>query len=1583
MVKYARQNFIFQEVTERKGVYMKMRKILSLVLACLMTVSMLAFTAFAAKEPFYVLRANQGNQTGFAAEAVTASLGHDTANDIVYYHYVPKESADWMHFAWHDAGGKFEWKSPVTMGIVMRTNMANAVPSVRFCDRQDKNVTITKKADAIKGKGEWEIVWLPTVTADDVTSSGFAGLTHIQGFAMGEAIIGKDNLTSGLYFDIAGYAFFNDTIDNVKSIDLIKTLGLGDNGKLEFALTDNGKPAASAPATTTKPAESSAYNVTLDYTKMQRGVCDHKDTGIVDVVDDSVAGKAVSFKVNPKAEMQDYLTIDGYGAETFGIDLAAYKYMHIEMKFTSSTLSDVTPAMRFLSTVGGNIEGLPYLNTTSPLKAGGKWQVVTIDMSSLKGKYTGDSIVKHVQFSVGGREHMAADFGAGDEICVGKIVLSNSASYTSDIAGASSTGTVNEGPKYDAPDKEIDYTKFQRGVCDHKDTGVVNVADGVVTFVVNNTPENNDHLTIDGYGAEAAGIDLIQYKYMTIEMKFESSTIDEVYPVMRFLSTVEGGNISGAPYVKSVEPLPADGQWHKITIGMYSGLSASGALKADAATVKHVQFSVGGREYKANNFGNGDSISVRKITLTNENPNKDKDFTVSFKNGFSLATGTAPADITGKPGTKFTVPEIPFTAEGYDAIGWMVGSYSDKVVTPGTEMEIEEQNLTFDVVWRERVEAKSFVAIDYASYFNGICDGSDSATAELISLNGKPVVKVVPNPAMVSTKGEAINLDGWSYGSANINLNLYKTIMVEYLYLSDNPVEGNAKFNIMAKNFSKSTYTVAREPIIEGRWAVATFDMTLAEPNMVATVEPKIMQAHIYPLGGNSAKTMSENDVLYVGKIIAIPEVSTSGVNHESFINGYADGTFGIAGNMTRAEACTIVARLMAAGDASVPTDKTTSFTDVPADQWYHKYISYVESLGFLKSYSGNFLPNQNITRAEFVELVYNMGLLQDAGKNGTFTDVPADHQRAAVIAAAGKAGLVNGYDNGDGTFSFKPDNTITRAEVVKVINNAYGKKPSADGIFEGAKTKFSDVTPDHWAFADIIDASVSHISYVDAEGKEIWKYVADESLAADGFTADFEAGAKALEEYSALFDKRAAEIKATPNADLSGITGKKYYVSSSTGSDSNDGLSEAQPLKTITAATNKAIKGDAILLKRGDMWRERIKARGVLYTAYGEGAKPIINSNVYGDAADESLWTLVEGSTNIWKYVKNIPDVGNIVVNGNKTIEKFTKAVKFDNGIMYVGAQVVNPVQHLTEDNTFINVYDSVTAKTASLDNSTLYVRCDAGNPGKVYDSIELCYRGHGVSAVSGMTFDNIALFYAGSHGVAHGSATNVKYTNMEIGWIGGAVQNTNNGSITRFGNGIEVYGACDNFVIDNCYVYQCYDAGITHQKQLGSTDECVEKNVWFTNNVIDRCIYNIEYFMGKADKAGVTRLMENITYEGNLLARSGYGWGYSPSRAASIKGWDHHNNHAINFNIKNNVFIMDRVNAIDCGYGNVAWMPKLEGNTYIQKLGNTLTKMGANGATQFMMDSTAANSLEKVLGEKGAILYYVDSSTVVEEIK
>jgi hypothetical protein len=90
---------------------------------------------------------------------------------------------------------------------------------------------------------------------------------------------------------------------------------------------------------------------------------------------------------------------------------------------------------------------------------------------------------------------------------------------------------------------------------------------------------------------------------------------------------------------------------------------------------------------------------------------------------------------------------------------------------------------------------------------------------------------------------------------------------------------------------------------------------------------------------------------------------------------------------------------------------------------------------------------------------------------------------------------------------------------------------------------------------------------------------------------------------------------------------GTDYYVSSSKGSDLNNGLSAEQPLKTLSKIKNLTLRdGDRILLKRGDVWREDLAIVGsgsekgsMEIAAYGEGAKPALNGAVV-----LSGWTLL-----------------------------------------------------------------------------------------------------------------------------------------------------------------------------------------------------------------------------------------------------------------------------------------------------------------------------------------------------------------------
>ena len=1136
------------------------------------------------------------------------------------------------------------------------------------------------------------------------------------------------------------------------------------------------------------------------------------------------------------------------------------------------------------------------------------------------------------------------------------------------------TFTFGASAEDEVEDLVIPYTKIQQGIVDHiNDRGFLSKVEDpekgeVFKIAPNPKAEKSAVLTIDGYDAKKLNIDVKKYKYLVVDYYLHTTASMNVFPIVKIC---RGKEFTKTMDFKSINQLTKD-TWDTAVFSIKTARDA--LIDPDVSLVSQFHFQpFAPLTISAQNAN--DYILIGNWTFTNTNPLGDLEYTVSFRGGSANAVGTAPESFKAKVDEVITLPKIEFTCEGKTAAGWLP-STGTKIYGEGDSFKMPMSNVTFSVNWKDDFIPEDLIALNLSAYINGICDNKKTATLEKnLDYEGRKVVKAVPLTESVDND-KAINLDGWTYGGARMNVNFHNTLIIVYKYVSKKPVGGKANLNIMKQDtFTATVNNTSMEEIVPNRWATFTFSMEKAKAKAATGVDPLLKQMHFYPFNGNLPKNMDPDDRLYVYKMIAVPDVATGSAYHESFIKGYADGTFGVSGNMTRAEACTIVSRLVAGSDELVPTDLSSSFTDVNESDWFYKYIAYCEDLGYLKSYSGAFLPNQNITRAEFVELVYNMGLLSDNGKNGAFTDVPADHPRFKVIEAAGKAGLVNGYEDG----SFRPDNTITRAEVVKVINNAYGKKCSADGAFPTAKKLFSDVDESHWAYADILDAAVGHVSVIDEEGKEVWVYGLEEQVVEDTFEPDYEAGEKFLKETEAKIDARREEIL-NSKSDYKEATGKIWYVSNK-GSDENDGASDKTPVATIARAHELANAGDAILFERGGMWRGSWGSKeGIIYSAYGEGPKPIMNGNVEGNGAGESNWTLVEGTTNIYKFKKNMLDVGNIIYNdGEKTVEKVSP--KVSGSQLFVDGEIFDPKTSLKKNDTFISAYNNVQNGLVYLtsDKATLYVRCDEGNPGELYKSIEFATHNHAIiGSASNVIFDNLSIKYAGAHGIGSiGGSHNVTVRNCEVAYIGGTAQNYNKGNIIRYGNGVEVYGSCDGYYIDNCYVHQCYDAGVTHQISI-SSGACLEKDVAYTNNLIEKCIYNIEYFLGKPDNDSA-RLMQNILIKDNLLAKSGTGWGMNPSRSASIKGWDHYNR-AEDFVIEGNTFFMDFRNACDLSCDMASWMPKLKNNTYCQYYGHTFTRIGASGATQYNLSGTTIETLAKLIGEQGAKVYYVKPGTPIK---
>jgi len=1129
------------------------------------------------------------------------------------------------------------------------------------------------------------------------------------------------------------------------------------------------------------------------------------------------------------------------------------------------------------------------------------------------------------------------------------------------------------------PDIIIPYMNMAQGQVDRKSYSVCEKTSDrekgdIYKVTANPDSAENGTVIVDAWSLDKYKVDLNKYNTLRVEYKYTSNSTALYTPYIS-ISGYNGKTLKNWKSTSATAPLVKD-NW--------------AVAEFDLAKITDNNLGTDGILWQMHfaPFGNvlckslvsGETILLgNAIFSVDEAKLAEEKLPESVKISYTYGKAQLPdpATITAKPGDVITLPAPDIEYEGRKLTKWFCDN-DTKFYTPGTSYTVPGEDVEF-MAYMENVNADvEPIKINYTDYTGGIMNRVDTGTSEIVTYDGKKAVKVVPNPA--SENGAPIILDGWTYSSAKIHAEKYNTAIMIYKYISDSPVSGKAKINVLKWNeFSNTTSMIAREDIVEGKWAAASFDMSAVKNKAIEGKLPYLGQLHIYPLGDNKVGTLKSTDEIYVADLIFLPESASAAAYNASFIDGYDDGTFKPSGYMTRAQACTVIARIMANGDALVPSDTETSFSDVKKDAWYSKYISFCEKAGLLGSYSDIFEPDKNITRAEFVELVFKMGLLRDSGKNDKFTDVPADHTKAQMISAAGRSGLVNGYANGDGTYSFRPDTTITRAEVVTVLNNALGRYADTDTIKEsGCKNVFSDLSEEFWGYAGILGAANTHIAYKDASGKERWVPM-DKVIDESGFMPDYQAAINKAAEVDALMVKRIEEIRNTPDTLEPSNGGKKIYISNS-GSDTNSGLSESTPVATVEAAQNIAKAGDVILFERGGEWRVNFTTvAGVSYGAYGIGAKPLINGNTTGDAANPALWTLVPGTTNIYTYRDKLRDVGNIIYNGGvlyteKLVPGINEALELTvNNIKY------NPVTSHTKNNTFFMVYDNITSRTLNIPSTygTLYLRCDEGNPGEVYDSIEIASYGHAIIAKSDNTFENLCIMYAGGHGITAGTCKNLVIRDCEIGWIGGTSQYINNGRNTRYGNGIQIYGGSDVFVIDNCYVYECYDAGISPQYSAVGTNEILLKKIYYTNNVIDKCIYNIEYFMGAVESGSADRYFETMHYTGNILARSGYGWGMLPSRSACIKGWDHYNK-ASDFIIKDNIILNPAYNAYHISADFEGWLPELSGNTYIIRRNSQFVKYGANGSSQYTYDSTAEQTAKNVLDEKDFKLYYLPEDYV-----
>lgn len=126
-------------------------------------------------------------------------------------------------------------------------------------------------------------------------------------------------------------------------------------------------------------------------------------------------------------------------------------------------------------------------------------------------------------------------------------------------------------------------------------------------------------------------------------------------------------------------------------------------------------------------------------------------------------------------------------------------------------------------------------------------------------------------------------------------------------------------------------------------------------------------------------------------------------------------------------------------------------FTDLAEDAWYSGAVEYVYAHGLMRGMSETvFSPNTSLTRAQAVQILYNLEDQPVVSGAATFTD--AEHWAKTPIAWAQQTGVVDGYEDN----SFRPENPISRQEFAQIMYN-YAKYKGYDLTAKGNLDAFPD----------------------------------------------------------------------------------------------------------------------------------------------------------------------------------------------------------------------------------------------------------------------------------------------------------------------------------------------------------------------------------------------------------------------------------------------------------------------------------------------------------------------------------------------
>jgi len=446
------------------------------------------------------------------------------------------------------------------------------------------------------------------------------------------------------------------------------------------------------------------------------------------------------------------------------------------------------------------------------------------------------------------------------------------------------------------------------------------------------------------------------------------------------------------------------------------------------------------------------------------------------------------------------------------------------------------------------------------------------------------------------------------------------------------------------------------------------------------------------------------------------------------------------------------------------------------------------------------------------------------------------------------------------------------------------------------------------------------------------------------------------------------AGLEDTVGADAKGTV---YYVSEN-GSDSNNGLSESTPWKTLKKVNETTFNpGDVVLFERGGTYRSYFKdsirvwqehssvdlQSGVSYGAYGTGAKPIISGSNMNFA--EKTWTSYSGKENVY-YAKLQyyidPGVLRVTTNQNYSYDGSVQAT----------------INDLDKDWEFC--YDR---------NGTgyIYLYCPYGNPSNLLKDIEI---GFGVSMfrikeISNVIIENLDFRFIGRHAIASTEeSTDIIIRGCDFSYIGGCLpsptDDTTDASNERLGNAVEFLNGGRNVLVEKCNFDNIYDSGVTFQG--GKTAYMLVDNFTVRDCVFNKCgLGSFEYWLGRPAVA------KNILIENNYMENAGLGFGGVDLRLNGSKDRNGHiradgTNRICNFVIRNNY--MD--SSANDAYLLVLAGLKLKGgsnpyfynNTYVQSNDKKLMLIIDDIQNKpYAFDTDATDNLKNFVDSRPVVIY------------